>query len=39
MRVLPELQTRPKIGGVEPSHILGNSVIIPLIEFSLNNCN
>ena len=31
MRVLPELQARPKIGGVEPSHILGNSVI-PIIK-------
>ena len=31
MRVLPELQARPKIGGVEPSHISGNSVIYPII--------
>ena len=36
MRVLPELQARPKIGGVEPSHIFGNSVIrqsIPNMNF------
>ena len=33
MRVLPELQARPKIGGVEPSHIFGNSVSLPVMNF------
>ena len=30
MRVLPELQARPKIGGVEPSHIFGKTVRSPI---------